>query len=101
MRRPPWSHDGRTTTERGYGWQHQKMRAHLKRTVVLCEQCQAKTPPRVTIGCVADHKVSLAKGGTGDRSNYQWLCQNCADEKDANDRGAKLKPRINLDGWPE
>ncbi|MCO5794021.1 MAG: HNH endonuclease [Blastomonas sp.] len=78
------------------------MRAHLMRTVILCEECQRKSPPRVTAGTVADHIVPLAKGGTGDRSNYQLLCRDCAAEKDAKDRGKpiKRKPAIGLDGWP-
>jgi 5-methylcytosine-specific restriction protein A len=103
MTRRSWDHGGRTTNERGYGWQHQLMREHLKQTVVTCEQCARKTPPRVTLGCVADHIVSLARGGTNDRSNYMWLCRDCADEKDAKDRGATHKPkrRISLSGWPE
>lgn len=98
-----WDHGGKTTTERGYGWQHQLMREHLKRTVILCEACQRKSPPRVTIGCVADHIRSLAKGGSNDRSNYQLLCRECADEKDASDRGVTHRPkrRIMPDGWPE
>ncbi|WP_373283508.1 HNH endonuclease [Croceicoccus pelagius] len=25
----------------------------------------------------ADQIVPLAKGGTGDRSNYRWLCAGC------------------------
>ena len=103
MNRAPWDHGGRTTTERGYGWQHQKMRARLQREVILCELCKARTPPRIVLGCVADHIIPLAHGGTSDRSNYRWICRECADEKDAKDRGATLKrkPRIGLSGWPE
>ena len=102
MTRRSWDHDGKSTTERGYGWQHQKMRARLKREVILCELCQAKTPPRIVSGCVADHIVALAKGGTHDRSNYRWICRECANEKDAKDRGATYRPkrRIMPDGWP-
>lgn len=97
-----WNHGGKTTTQRGYGIEHQRMRAHLKATVIICEACRAATPPRVRVGEVADHIRPLAKGGTGDRSNYQWLCRPCAAAKDAKDRGKPLKqrPRIGLDGFP-
>jgi 5-methylcytosine-specific restriction protein A len=101
MTRRSWDHGGKTTTGRGYGRQHQLVRAELMRTVVLCEECTRHQ--RVRVGTVADHKVSLAKGGTGDRSNYQLLCKDCADAKDAEDRGATYRPkrRISLNGWPE
>ena len=100
MTRRAWHHNGKNTTARGYGWQHQLMRAELLRTVILCEECTRKG--RVTGGTIADHIVPLAKGGTGDRSNYQLLCQACAEAKDAKDRGVTLKPkrRIMPDGWP-
>ena len=98
--RKPWRATGKTTTERGYGWQHQLMRAELIRTVIICEECARKG--RITAGTIADHIIPLAKGGTGDRSNYQLLCGTCAEAKDAKDRGATLKPkrRIMPDGWP-
>ena len=98
--RSPWDHGGTTTTERGYGWRHQLIRAELMRTVILCEECTRKG--RVTAGSIADHIIPLAKGGTGDRSNYQLLCGPCAEAKDAKDRGARLRPkrRIMPDGWP-
>ncbi|KPF75035.1 hypothetical protein IP68_10460 [Blastomonas sp. AAP25] len=97
-----WDHGGKTRQQRGYGRDHDRMRVHLMRTVILCEECRRKSPPRVTAGQVADHIVPLAKGGTGDRSNYQLLCRDCAAEKDAKDRGKpiKRKPTIGLDGWP-
>ena len=62
---------GKTAEQRGYGREHRRIRDEL------------------------------AKGGTGDRSNYQWLCKGCADEKDARDRGVRVGPRIGLSGWPE
>lgn len=102
MTRKSWNHGGKTTSERGYGAEHQRMREHLKATVILCEHCSAASPPRTRLGEVADHRIPLAKGGTGERSNYQWLCRPCADAKDAKDRGKPLKqrPRIGLDGFP-
>lgn len=97
-----WNHGGRTRQQRGYGVAHDRMRAMLMREVILCEECQRKNPPRVAAGHVADHIVSLAKGGTGDRSNYQLLCRDCAADKDARDRGVTRKPkrRYDVTGWP-
>jgi len=100
--RKSWDHGGKTRQQRGYGRDHERMREHLMRSVILCEECQRQTPPRVTAGTVADHIIPLAKGGTGDRSNYQLLCTDCAKAKDAKDRGRPIKhrPRIGLDGFP-
>jgi 5-methylcytosine-specific restriction enzyme A len=97
-----WDHGGKTRQQRGYGRAHETMRAHLMTTVVICEECRRANPPRITIGTIADHIIPLAKGGTGDRSNYQLLCDDCGREKDARDRGRPLKPklRIGLDGFP-
>lgn len=100
MSRKPWQHNGKSRQERGYGVAHDRMREHLLRNVILCEECQRKDPPRVTPGYIADHVIPLAKGGTGDRSNYELLCRDCADEKDARDRGVRRKLRIAADGWP-
>lgn len=99
-----WDHGGKTRQQRGYGREHERIRAELMRTVILCQHCKLKTPPKTTVGCVADHVVPLAKGGTGDRSNYQLLCRPCADAKDAIDRGKpakrKRKQVFGRDGWP-
>jgi len=101
-KRTSWNHT-KGTTARGYGAEHQRMRAYLKATVVTCEHCASASPPRTRLGCVADHIVALAKGGSGERSNYAWLCGECADIKDAQDRGKPLRhrPQIALDGWPK
>jgi 5-methylcytosine-specific restriction protein A len=71
--------------ERGYGTAHDKIRADLIRTVILCEECTRHD--RVTVGTIADHIVPLAKGGTGERSNYQLLCKPCSDAKSLADKG--------------
>lgn len=94
-----WDHGGKTRQQRGYGRAHERIRAHLLQTVILCEEC--KRNGRTTAGHIADHIVPLAKGGTGDRSNYQLLCRDCAAEKDARDRGRRLKPRVTTAGWLE
>ena len=52
---------------------------------------------------VCDHKVSLAHGGTDDPDNLETLCQECAERKDAADRGARPKDyslAVGADGWP-
>lgn len=102
--RKAWDHGGRTTTERGYGAEHQRIRAELMRDVIFCEECSKHSGARrFTLGTVADHKISLAKGGSGDRSNYQLLCRDHADAKDARDRGkpVRVKRRIGFSGWPD
>ena len=95
-----WSSKGKTRQQAGYGKAHDAMRAHLLATVTVCEECNRKG--RTAIGHVADHILALAKGGTGDRSNYQLLCCQCAKEKDARDRGRPMRkrPRFDVTGWP-
>jgi len=99
MTRRSWDHDGRSAHDRGYGRRHRQIRQELLRTVVTCEECARRG--RVTLGEIADHIVPLAKGGSGDRSNYQLLCRACSRDKDAADKGHKVRPRIGPDGWPE
>lgn len=81
--------------QRGYGTAHDKMRAHLMRTVILCEECTRRD--RVTVGTIADHKVPLSRGGTGERSNYQLLCQDCSDSKTLADKGQSRRPKGGVD----
>jgi 5-methylcytosine-specific restriction protein A len=80
---------------RGYGAAHDRMRALLKRTVILCEECTRHG--RTTVGKIADHILPKAQGGTDDRSNYQWLCQDCSDAKTLADKGAAAKPEGGVD----
>ena len=99
--RPAWDHGGKTRQQRGYGAEHQAMRKLLMKTVVTCQECARKG--RTTIGTIADHIVPLAKGGTGERSNYQLLCKDCDREKQARDQGKRPRRKkvcIGLDGWP-
>ena len=100
-RRKAWAHDGRESRhKRGYGKEHERIRAELMRTIVLCEECTRQG--RTTVGTVADHIRRLADGGTGDRSNYQLLCVDCDRDKQVRDRGGtpKRKVQIAADGWP-
>lgn len=86
--------------ERGYGTEHDKMRALLIRTVITCEECARNGI--ATPGTIADHIVPLARGGTRERSNYQLLCRACSDAKTLADKGASERPRggVGRDGRP-
>lgn len=97
-----------STTERGYGWRHQKMRALVLREEPLCRSCLKRVPSIYTPSVIADHIKPKAEGGTDDRDNYQGLCQPCSDAKTADEaaraRGAKAPRRrvtIGDDGWPK
>ncbi|MBW6531915.1 HNH endonuclease [Sphingomonas sp. RRHST34] len=83
---------------RGYGTAHDKMRAHLLATVILCEECTRRG--RVTPGHIADHIKPLAQGGTGDRSNYQLLCQDCSDAKTLAEKGQTARGATDASGFP-
>ena len=100
--RKPWASSSKKSRhQRGYGRAHEKMRAHLMATVVLCEECTRKG--RNTVGTIADHKVPLAAGGTSDRENYQLLCRECDRAKLAADNGRvahKRRRAISVEGWP-
>jgi 5-methylcytosine-specific restriction protein A len=48
---------------RGYGTEHDKMRALLMRTVILCEECIRQG--RSTRGTIAEHILSLARAAPG------------------------------------
>lgn len=67
--------------ERGYGRAHDRMRERVLREEPLCRLCDAAG--LVTATTTADHIVPLAEGGTGDRSNYQGLCDDCHRAKTA------------------
>ena len=71
------------------------MRAKLMRTVILCEVCTREG--RTSVGKIADHITPLAQGGTGDRSNYQLLCQDCSDAKTLAERGRSARAAGGVD----
>lgn len=102
MTRRAWDHGGRSSRQRGYGWQHRRLREQLLRQEPLCRLCQQKTPPRVTPATIADHIVPIAKGGAvHDIDNLQPLCAPCHQDKSNADKGHRVKRRIAPDGWPE
>ena len=54
-------------------------------TVITCQACHREG--RTTLGTYADHIKPIAKGGTGERTNYQLLCKPCHDAKSLADKG--------------
>lgn len=100
-----WSHR-KSRQERGYGAAHDAMRKQVLAEEPLCRECLKRK--RVTPTTTADHIVPLAESGTGERSNYQGLCDDCHTAKTAEEaaraRGHRLPrriARIGPDGWPE
>lgn len=100
-----WQHHHKTTTERGYGWQWQKLREQiLSRDQHLCLTCKAKG--RVTPATQVDHIKPKSRGGTDDPDNLASICSDCHEEKsqreaaEAQGRTYKRKRRVGLDGYP-
>ncbi len=61
----------------------------------VCMICGRKASTQV------DHKIPLCKGGTDTRDNLQGVCDECHNEKTAEDLGIKPPPnKIGLDGYP-
>lgn len=66
----------KTTTERGYGWQWQKLRQHiLRRDKYLCQPCLEAG--RITEAKDVDHIINKAQGGTDEPENLQAICGAC------------------------
>lgn len=84
-----WSNEGKSTTERGYGWQHQKARARLLRDDPLCRMCRKQG--RTEVATIADHVIPLAETGRQAPSELQPLCRACHLKKTADEalRGSK------------
>ncbi len=76
---------GRTTTQRGYGWKWAKIRRRiLDRDEYLCVPCRARGiyMPAVAV----DHIVNKAVGGTDDDANLQAICKPCHQLKTQNEQ---------------
>lgn len=71
----------RSRHERGYGLDHERMRAQVLVEEPLCRECLKHD--RVSPTQVADHIVPKAEGGSDDRNNYQGLCRPCDARKTA------------------
>ena len=99
--RKPWASSRESSTKRGYGRRHAQLRELLLRQEPLCRHCKAKNPPRITPATIADHIVSIAKGGAiHGLENLQPLCRRCHDKKTLVEQGKRPRPTIGLDGWP-
>lgn len=82
LNRTPWDHAGKSTTKRGYGRPHQRLRAQLLAREPLCRLCLRKTPPRHTVATIADHIKPLSQGGAmHDINNLQPVCEPCHQAK--------------------
>ena len=78
---------------RGYGRDHERMRAIVLAEEPLCRECQKHDV--VTATTIADHIVPKAEGGGDDRANYQGLCDPCSRAKTAKEasRGRRRRAR--------
>lgn len=77
--RKAWGHDNKSSTQRGYGWDHQKARERLLQREPLCRECSKHG--LVKVATIADHIVNLAAGGSRSESNLQPLCTSCHRKK--------------------
>lgn len=57
------------------------MRERVLQEEPICRPC--KEQGRVTQAVIADHIIPLGEGGTGERDNYQGICEPCHDVKTA------------------
>src|SRR3990167_607100 len=72
-RRDPYRTDqteGRSTSERGYGWAWQQLRALVLAEEPTCRLCPAASTD-------VDHIMPKARGGTDNRINLRALCGDC------------------------
>lgn len=73
--------DGRTSSQRGYGYKWQKYREGYLRSHPLCEMCQSRG--KVTEATVVDH-IEPHKGDQKlfwNPDNHQALCKQCHDSE--------------------
>ncbi len=88
-----------STTQRGLGWQWQRVRRlALERDCGLCQVCARAG--RITQATEVDHITPRAKGGTDELANLQSICQPCHERKTAADEGWRVRRTIGADGWP-
>jgi len=74
---------------RGYGRDHDRMRAIVLIEEPLCRECQKHG--RVCATVVADHIKPKAEGGDDERENYQGLCDPCHKAKTAQEAARARK----------
>lgn len=67
-----------------------------ERDLYTCQKCG-----RVTQEGDVDHRIPLARGGTDDQSNLQYLCRSpCHADKTAREMGIRPVRGCDADGWP-
>lgn len=82
--REPWSHNGKTAAERGYGYKWTKLRAKvLKRDGHLCQNCLQEGI--YTQATQVDHVIPKFLGGDDRLENCSSICDNCHTKKTANE----------------
>lgn len=65
--------NGKTSTQRGYGWSWRKLRVKvLERDDYLCRHCLSEG--RAVAGNQVDHITPKSRGGSDDMTNLQTLC---------------------------
>jgi len=80
-----------TTTERGYGWQWQKLRLRiLARDQYRCQCAECKAEGRITVATDVDHIVEREDGGSDDPSNLQAMGHECHKRKTQAARRARM-----------
>lgn len=97
--RPSWR-TGRTSTQRGYGYEWQQQRAAFLRRYPLCEFCRLEG--RLTQATVVDH-VAAHEGDPArfwDRSNWQPLCKRCHDSTKARIERSGIEHGCDASGMP-
>lgn len=93
-----WNHT-KTTTQRGYGTQWQKLRKKiLQRDNYLCLPC--KQCDRLTAATQVDHIINKASGGTDDETNLQSICDDCHEQKTITERGDTIRLGCDVNGIP-
>jgi 5-methylcytosine-specific restriction protein A len=103
MRHPAkvWQRVEGTTTQRGYGYAWQKLRAKiLKRDGYVCQCDDCKKLDRVLAASEVDHIVSKAAGGTDSPDNLQAINSECHKRKTARDSGYKPRYGCDSSGMP-
>lgn len=84
--------------ERIRGRRLQRIRmAHLNQHP-LCVMCLAKQPQRLTPATQIDHIVALVNGGQDVESNRQGLCDECHEDKTAEDMGYQKRVKFDQSG---
>lgn len=110
MSRSGWATETRSRHERGYGNAWDKLRlVILERDKYLCQcdQClggRKRLRPANEVNHIVSKAEASRKGWTqeqiDDPSNLQSVNSECHDRISLEQRGAKPRPHIGLDGWP-